>query len=98
MRPPGEIRAALTLAAAQLNAENGASGASWREMAERANVGYLAARRTAENMERAGVLAVVAHDKRAHSRKWVKLYAPGSRWATEATSQDLHAVMARWVA
>lgn len=76
MRPRGEVRAALSEAAQALRAECGA--ASWRDMAERAGVGYQAARQTVENMARAGELVPVGFEKRAHSRRWVALYEPGA--------------------
>lgn len=71
---PGEVRKALDEAARQLHAEAGA--ATWRDMAERAGVGYLTARRTVENMERAGALVRVGAEKRAHSARWMNLYEP----------------------
>jgi len=73
MRPQGEIRQALLTAAEQLQAQQGCF--SWHDLAERAQVGYLAARRTVENMARAGALEGVGQEKRAHSRRWVALYA-----------------------
>jgi hypothetical protein len=74
MRPPGDIRKAIDQAARELAIERDA--ATWRDMAERANVGYLTARRTVENMERAGALQRVGSEKREHSRRWMALYAP----------------------
>lgn len=84
MRPTGEIRQALGAAAQALATERG--GATWRDMAERAGVGYLAARRTVENMERSGALQPLGFEKREHSRRWMKLYVPGANFATSATS------------
>jgi hypothetical protein len=74
VRPPGEIRQALARAAVQLHRER--DGATWRDMAEVAQVGYLDARRTVEHMARAGGLVVIGVEKRAHSRRWMNLYAP----------------------
>lgn len=76
MRPPGEIRAALSEAARVLKAE--ANGATWRDMALRANVGFLAARRTVENMARSGELVPVGSAKVAHSKRWMVLYEPAA--------------------
>lgn len=97
MRPPGEIRQALGAAACALATECG--GATWRDMAERAGVGYLAARRTVENMERAGALQPVGCEKRPHSRRWMTLYAPAANFATAATATGcpLAGVLRTWV-
>jgi hypothetical protein len=74
MRPPGDIRKALRRAARELQAEQ--SAATWRDMAARASVGFKVARRTVDNMERAGELERVGAAKRAHSNRWMTLYAP----------------------
>lgn len=58
MRPRGEIRAALGDAATQFVAE-GRSRFNFRDLAERSQVGYEAARVTTRNMERAGELVVL---------------------------------------
>lgn len=84
MRPQGEIRAALGSAAHALAAEQGS--ATWRDMAVRAGVGLQAARRTVENMERGGALQSVGFEKRPHSRRWMKLYAPSTNFATATTA------------
>ena len=99
MRPSGEIRQALASAAAALAAEHG--HATWREIADRAQVGYTAARDTVRTMERAGVLEGVGFEKRAHSVRWMKLYAPRAAdhpatWATKTTGDALAGVMHCW--
>jgi len=94
VRPPGEIRQALASAAVALASERGA--VTWRDMAERAGVGYLAARRTVENMERAGALQPVGYAKRPHARRWMRLYEPSGNWATQTTGADLAGVMSGW--
>jgi transposase len=96
VRPPGEIRQALAQAAEALVREGGA--ASWRDMAERAGVGYHVAKVTVNNMVRAGVLQQAGVDKRAHSNRWVRLYEPGLNWATESTGCDLAEVTRSWAA
>ena len=73
-RPQGDVRKALALAAQQLAGECG--GATWRDMAERAQVGYRAACRTVHRMADAGALECVGSVKRAHSRRWMSLYVP----------------------
>lgn len=99
MRPAGEVRLALASAAAALAQECG--HATWREIADRAQVGYTAARDTVRTMERAGVLEGVGFEKRAHSARWMKLYAPRASdhpetWATKTTGEALAGVMRRW--
>jgi hypothetical protein len=97
MRPRGEIRQALAQAATELARDR--DGATWRDLAERACVGYLVARRTVENMARAGELQLVGHEKRAHSRRWVALYAPQqhANFATAATAvEGLAGVIRSW--
>lgn len=97
MRPPGEIRRALGAAAQALAAERG--GATWRDIAERACVGYMVARRTTENMARSGALQPVGFEKRPHSRRWMTLYAPAANFATAATATGcpLAGVLRTWV-
>lgn len=94
MRPAGEIRQALARAAESLVNEGNA--VTWRDLAERAGVGYLAARRTVENMARTGALRCVGYQKRPHSRRWMTVYEPGSNWATQSTGSDLAGVIAHW--
>lgn len=99
MRPAGEVRLALASAAAALAQEQG--HATWREIADRAQVGYTAARDTVRTMERAGVLEGVGFEKHAHSVRWMKLYAPRQHsqpgcWATQTTGDALAGVMRCW--
>lgn len=100
MRPSGEIRQKMSSAAAELAHEHG--HATWREIADRAQVGYTAARDTVRTMERAGELQGVGFEKRAHSVRWMKLYAPrgggesGNTWATQTTGDALAGVMRGW--
>ena len=98
MRPRGEIRQALATAADALAAERGAF--TWRDVAEAAQVGYRAARATVDNMARSGELEPVGNEKRAHSRRWMTLYAPRQEpgnWATSTTGADgLAGVMQGW--
>jgi len=100
MRPQGEIRQVLAKAADELAEQRG--NFSWRDVAEHAQVGYTAARRTVENMAKAGELVPVGSEKRAHSRRWVTLYerrqatAP-TNFATATTGGDsLAGVMRGW--
>lgn len=75
-RPRGEIRQVLASTAQRLADEHGAF--TWRDVAEAAQVGYCAARATVLNMARAGELQPVGAAKRAHSRRWMTLYAPAA--------------------
>lgn len=51
-------------------------GATWRELAELACVGREAARRTADNMARAGELAIVGVRREPGVCRPMRLYAP----------------------
>jgi len=96
MRPQGEIRRALANAAEQLAEEKG--GATWRDLAMRAQVGFAAAKATVRNMERAGTLEPIGSEKAAHSRRWMTLYAPRQvGFATATTGQALDAITRAWV-
>lgn len=95
-RPQGEIRHALGQAATALAKEQGS--ATWRAMAERACVGFDAARRTVENMARAGELQPAGEERTPHSRRPMVRYAPGcgaGNWAT-ATTGELARVVTSW--
>ena len=98
MRPPGEVRMALARAAQQLATQR--DGATWRDLAEAAQVGYLDARRTVEHMARAGGLVVIGVQKREHSRRWMNLYAPAVEAEELAEPQaqhlDLEAITRAW--
>jgi hypothetical protein len=96
MRPPGEIRKALRRAARELQAEQ--SAATWRDMAARASVGFKVARRTVDNMARAGELQPVGAAKRAHSNRWMTLYAPAEAApaAAPAPAPAIETVMRAW--
>lgn len=58
MKARGEVRLALAEAAQSF----GARGATWRQLAAAAQVGWDAARMTVENMVRAGQLVVVGSE------------------------------------
>jgi hypothetical protein len=74
VRPRGEVRMALMQAVERLVAVQGA--VTWRQAAEAAQVGYEAARRTMDNMARAGELKIVGSDKPAGSTQWQSLFEP----------------------
>ena len=97
MRPRGEERQALAKAAADALAA-GCKGATWRDLAERARVGYQAARRAAENMRRAGDLEAVGTVTCAHSRRPMMLLAPRSAPPEPAALQCLADAMRGWAA
>ena len=77
MRPHGEVRAALAVAAHALHLEQGA--ATWEQIAVRAQVGFAVARYTVRNMRRCGDLADVGAEKPAGSDRWRRLYEPSVR-------------------
>lgn len=83
MRPRGEIRQALHQAAHELAQAQG--GATWRTLAERACVGYAAARRTVRNMAQAGHLQPVGEERAPHSRRPMVRYAPAATPGQQAT-------------
>jgi len=93
MRPVGTVRAVLGQAAQALADECG--GGTWRDLAERAGVGYRVACMTVRNMERAGVLARVGAEKRAHSRRWMAVYVPHQACAP-GPAGDLDKLMRTW--
>ena len=70
-RAPGEIRLALRVAAAE-------QPGCIRELAQRAQVGFAAAQRTVENMERAGDLVSVGTKDVPWRRAPAKVYAVSS--------------------
>ena len=67
-RPRGEVRAAL-LAVPSLHGPS-----TLRELFERSQVGYDAARYTLQDCVRAGDLVVVGRERRPNAKRWVQLY------------------------
>jgi hypothetical protein len=95
-RPTGEVRQALEKAAERLAEERG--GATWRDMAEVAQVGYRVAKVTVRDMVRAQALEPVGSAKKAHSRRWMTLYAPRQQQANFATqTTSLEGVTRGWL-
>ena len=93
MRPRGQIRQALQQAAHELAHEHG--GATWRRLAERACVGYAAAKTTVRDMARAGELAPAGEERTPHARRPMVLWAPASsRHGTSPAA--LATVMQTW--
>ncbi len=74
MRPAGEVRVALMDAAIALARPN--KGATMRELAQVACVGVDAARRTVENMARAGQLRRLQNRRVAYRNRPVAEYVP----------------------
>lgn len=93
-RPRGEIRQALSLAAQALHEERGAF--TWVQVAEKAQVGYSAARMTIVNMASAGELVRVGQDKPAGSRVWMTLYEPAQPSTEGEALADLGQVVRSW--
>lgn len=96
MRPAGEIREALLTAARELLTPD--QGPTLQELADRAQVGREAARRTVDNMKRHGHLRVVRTRRVAYRNRPVNEYAPvqTSSQATEGFV-DLGEALAGWV-
>jgi hypothetical protein len=94
MRPPGEIRRALRAAVQAEFAQRG-QGATWRDLANRAGVGLLVARRTVENMVRTGDLRVCGQARMPHTRRPMTLYIPAPPPAVD-TGPSLDALLRTW--
>lgn len=73
MRPAGEVRAALLTACVELSANSG-QGATLRELAQRACVGLESARKTIDNMARAGQLCIAGQRHVAYRNRPVAEY------------------------
>lgn len=76
MRPAGEVRLALHKAACELVPSPEAPRPTMREIAYKACVGIDVARRTVENMTRAGVLKPVDTRRVDYCNKPVAVYEP----------------------
>lgn len=73
-RPAGLTRQALR----QVFAESGGQPMTWRALAQRAQVGYAAARYLADHMARAGELTVLESIRQPGVNRPVRLYAPAA--------------------
>jgi hypothetical protein len=100
MRPPGEIRGALFSAAQAFvkSLPDGRHGATVRELAACANVGYNAALETIRNMKRAGDLEIAGELEVPYRNRPVAEYAPRdrSRPSAGAGYVDLGHLLAVW--
>lgn len=94
MRPAGEVRQALLNACTQLATPD--RGPTLREMAAVACVGMQAARRTVENMSRAGQLHRVRNRKVAYRNRPVAEYAPAAMQGDDDGFVDLAQVLRVW--
>lgn len=77
MRPPGEVRQALLDAALALTTPE--RSPTLLELATKSQVGFMAARRTVDNMRRAGVLVVVRTRRVDYRNRPVAEYCPPNR-------------------
>lgn len=68
MRPQGDARAIILGALCQHGP------LPTRDVAAVTQVGFDCARRTVDNLKRAGVVEIVGHEKRAHCTDWVAVY------------------------
>lgn len=100
MRPAGEIRQALLRAACQLSAAHpDGRGPTLQEIATTAQVGTAAARRTVDNMTRAGDLRCIsARRKVPYRNRPVAEYRPVEEPQTSAPdgTQVLGDVLSVW--
>lgn len=96
MRPRGEIRLALGDAAWQVARER-AEGGTWRELAQRACVGFDAAKQTVKDMARAGELVITGTARVPGVARLVNRYAPAEALAQQRTAPaELATVMRSW--
>ncbi len=96
MRPAGEIRQVLLQACADLATPERAP--TLREIAARAQVGLDAAKRTVDNMCRAGVILKARERRVDYRNRPVAEYVPAS-WvpAQDCPLQGLARVLTHWV-
>lgn len=92
-RPRGTIRQALGAAGWELLGE-GAAGFTWRDLAQRAQVGFSAARITVVHMASAGELQRCGLQHAPHARRPMTLYAPADTGTTTAPALD--ALLRTW--
>ena len=95
MRPAGDSRLALLKAAADLTTVT--RSPTMRELIARSCVGREAARKTVDNMKRAGLLVIVRQRKVDYRNRPVAEYAPaeGAK-IPESTIAEWNAVFASW--
>ncbi len=93
-RPAGEVRQALLSAAQDLATPE--RGPTLSELATRAQVGLPAARRTVDNLTRAGQLMVARTRTVDYRNKPVAEYQPAPP-PTQSVADDLNRAMALWV-
>src|SRR4051812_21248800 len=95
MRPTGEVRQALAQAAAALTTRE--SSPTLLELARHSQVGFMAARRTVDNMRRAGDLVVVRTRKVDYRNRPVAEYAaPEQLEELEVQRCALREAFANW--
>lgn len=108
MRPAGEIRHALANAAELLVLERIAqpivtvtgakvAGGHWREIAQRACVGWDIARDTIKNMARAGHLRPLGFVRVSWSKRPLAVYAPAGYVMHESAPFALDDCMRSWL-
>jgi len=98
-RPRGEIRQALASSAWEIAGASPLGGATWREAAAHACVGFEAARQTWKDMVRSGQLVRVQPVRVAHASRAMSLCAPAGMAATRSAAdaaEELITAMRRW--
>lgn len=96
MRPAGEIRQALLQACMALATPD--RGATLREIAQHAQVGLSAARKTVANMKQAGALQIARDRRVAYRNRPVAEYVPAA-WTPpqQSPAAGLASVLTTWV-
>ncbi|MBX3605347.1 MAG: hypothetical protein KF788_08750 [Piscinibacter sp.] len=92
-----EVRDALARAAEELWERTQGTGATWRDMAVHACVGFGAARDTAKNMAVAGELQVVGQRSVPGVCRPMRLYAPRRRGFVQGGGAALDQALRGWV-
>ncbi len=89
MRPKGEVRLAIAMAAAQCP-----TGATWRELAAMSCVGWADARDTIKNMVTAGELVVLTTRRQPGAARPLNVYAPAA--CEQRGGASLNQVLTIW--
>jgi hypothetical protein len=100
-RPTGEVRVALRQAAQAMVSERAQLGlqpvaVTYRDLAQRAQVGFGAAKETVRNMARAGELVAAGTVPTKHARRPLQAYVPRQQGDTWNAVTALDGVMRAW--
>lgn len=95
MRPRADIRLALATAAQELPTQLG-RGATWRDMAKHARVGFAAAKATVHNMARAGELQPAGTVTSPSSRRPMTAFVPAQQVERACPVSSLDTLLRGW--